>query len=176
MWGEKMEVLPKNRKGGLTLDEEMRSDKQEAGLWLLDYPQRLKKYQEDKEAYFANHYAVGEKVRGSNHVSDPVAAKAIQSIQYDENNPSYWWLRAVELTESSLTEIDRFILYYRREAKELQIIKRGKPAWILAVQMELCYNYPRQWYSESYIKRHWKMIVDKALLIKYKITPKACEA
>lgn len=171
-----MEMLPKNRKGVLTLDEEIRNDRQEAGLWLLHYPQQLEKYQRDKETYFANHSAMGEKVRRSNHVSDPVAAKAIQSIQYDESNPSYWWLRAVELTESGLTEIDRFILYYRRKAKESQIIKPGKPAWIYSVQSELCYNYPREWYSESFIKHHWNKIVDKTLLIKYKINTKAREA
>lgn len=171
-----MEILAVNRKVGLTLSEEIDNEKKEANLWLLHYPQRLKKYQEDKETYFAKHCAMGEKVRGSNHVSDPVAAKAIQSIQYDASNHSYWWLRAVELTESSLTEIDLFILYYRRKAKESQIVKRGKPAWIFSVQAELCYNYPRQWYSESYIKRHWKMIIDKTLLIKYKITPTAREA
>lgn len=157
------------------INESLAADRCTIQEYLLNFEQKMVIYANRKAEYMSQSRSTDE-VKNKNQISNPVMWEAINSAEYDRNNPDYWWLRAVEVTEPTLNEIDRCILLYRRKAKKLQIIKRGKPAWIFSVQKELCYNFPRQWYSESYIKRHWKMIVDKALIIKYKITPKAREA
>lgn len=157
------------------INESLATDRRTIQDYLLRFDAKRVRYAEEKAEYMSQSRSA-DGIKNNNQISNPVMWEAINSAEYDRNNPDYWWLRAVEVTESILNEIDRCILLYRRKGTESAVIKRGKPAWIYATQMELCYNYPRQWYSESFIKRHWKMIVDKALMIKYKITPKAREA
>lgn len=152
------------------INESLATDRRTIQDYLLRFDAKRVRYAEEKAQFMSQSHST-DGVKNNNHIPDPVACAALTSADYDNNNEEYWWLRAVELTENTLPQLSRCILLYRRKSLGNPSNHRGKPPWLAYVQAELCYNYPRKWYSESFIKRRWRYIVDKALLIKYKITP-----
>lgn len=145
----------------------IREDRKIAEQYLLRYRELLQRYRETKEEYLAAAPANGP--RGSSP-SDPTAALAARSVQYDLESTEYYWLKAVEIVEQTLSADDKaFLLYRRRAHSRCRTAHGGRPAWIAYTQACLCRRNLSQWYSEPTLKRRWQRLITQTLLVKNKL-------
>lgn len=132
----------------------IREDRKIAEQYLLCYRELLQRYRETKEEYLAAAAPVNGP-RGSSP-SDPTAALAARSVQYDLESAEYYWLKAVEIVEQTLSADDKaFLLYRRRAHSRCRTAHGGRPAWIAYTQACLCCDATNKWRSEKVLKRQW---------------------
>lgn len=136
------------------IQAEIDQDKMVAVEYLLHYNKLSQKYLADKERFLSrSRNFLGVR----NAPADPTAALAMQSAVYDLASDEYYWLRAVEIVESGLSEHKKKLLMYRRQAGGYRVHKRGRPGWT-------AYTQSRLYCSESALKWQWQKIVMQTVL------------
>lgn len=145
----------------------IREDRKIAEKYLLRYRELLQRYRETKEEYLAAAPVNGP--RGSSP-PDPTAALAARSVQYDLESAEYYWLKAVEIVEQTLSADDKaFLLYRRRAHSRCRTAHGGRPAWIVYTQACLCRDVTNEWRSEKALKRQWQRMITQTLLVRNKL-------
>lgn len=145
----------------------IQADKKTAERYLLRYTELQRQYREAKEEYLSAVPADGP--RGSSP-SDPTATLAARSAQYDLDSDEYYWLKAVEIVEQTLSADDKTFLLYRRKAhNRCRTGHGGRPAWITYTQACLCRETTSKWRSEKALKRQWQRIITQTLLVRHKL-------
>lgn len=146
----------------------IREDRKIAEQYLLRYRAFLQRYRETKEEYLAAAPVVNGP-RGSSP-SDPTATLAARSAQYDLDSDEYYWLKAVEIVEQTLSADDKTFLLYRRKAhNRCRTGHGGRPAWITYTQACLCREATNKWRNERAIRRQWQRIITQTLLVRNKL-------
>lgn len=141
------------------------ADKKTAEQYLLCYDQLLAEYQKQKAKSIESKKHI---YRGKNVPPNPTADQALRSAEYDMDNGDYMWLHAVEVVERTLDDETGVLLGLRRKAYNNQGRNSGKPAWVTAVQMGMLYGVGKL-YSESSIKRKWRDIITRVVIVKNKM-------
>ena len=145
----------------------VREDRKPAEQYLLHYRELLRRYSETKEEYLAAAPVSGPR---SSSPPDPTAALAAKSVQYDLESAEYYWLKAVEIVEQTLSADDKaFLLYRRRAHGRCQNAHGGRPAWIAYTQACLCRDATNKWRSEKALKRQWQRMITQTLLVRNKL-------
>lgn len=145
----------------------IREDRKIAEQYLLRYRELLQRYRETKEEYLAAAPVDGPR---SSSPSDPTAVLAARSVQYDLESAEYYWLKAVEIVEQTLSADDKtFLLYRRRAHGSCRTAHGGRPAWITYTQSCLCRDAADKWRSEKALKRRWQRMITQTLLVRNKL-------
>ena len=97
------------------LANDMQDDRKIAERFILNFEAEQKKYDKAKRDYFESQKRNVELVGGkSNLPGNPTQAQSIRSAQYDEDNPSYLWLKAVEIALRTFGERKRIFISVRQ--------------------------------------------------------------
>ena len=152
------------------LANDMQDDRKIAERFILNYEAEQKKYEVAKRDYFESQRHNGEKVGGKSNIpGNPTQAAAIRSAQYDEDNPSYLWLKAVEIALRTFGERRRIFIAVRQEAAQNGHYNEGKPgrrAWVVYTQRRYNEEIGKRflnasgWLGERTVKSWWAQILD----------------
>lgn len=159
-----------------TLDQEVKKDNRKVTYWLLNYHQKKKEIEQEKEnLILSGNYALEDRpVIKATTLTDITGKKAVQLA--DSTAKAEEWLRLVEEVEMRLPWKLQLVLQLRREAIARRgYIKtgryKGRPAWIPYVQHKFCEAVAKRtgknkedvWIeSPSVFSEWWQRIVEYA--------------
>ena len=152
------------------LANDMQDDRKIAERFILNFEAEQKKYDKAKRDYFESQKRNVELVGGkSNLPGNPTQAQAIRSAQYDEDNPSYLWLKAVEIALRTFGERKRIFIKIRQEETARNGYNKCRPgrrAWVIYTQrryseeIEKRFLNAHSWLAERTLKAWWAQIID----------------
>ncbi len=152
------------------LANDMQDDRKIAERFILNFEAEQKKYDMAKRDYFESQKRNVEKAGGKGNMpGNPTQAQAIKSAQYDEDNPSYLWLKAVEIALRTFGERKRIFISVRQEAAQRGCYNVGRPGrrgWVVYTQRryseEICKRFlnAHGWLGERTVKAWWSQILD----------------
>ena len=152
------------------LANDMQDDRKIAERFILNFEAEQKKYDMAKRDYFESQKRNVELVGGkSNLPGNPTQAQAIRSAQYDEDNPSYLWLKAVEIALRTFGERKRIFISVRQEAAQRGCYNDGRPgrrAWVVYAQRRYSEEISKRflnahgWMSDKTIRLWWSQVLD----------------
>lgn len=117
--------------------------------YLVEYSTLYQEYCQEKAQKLRKPFT--EIRRYSNLPIDMTGLCATKEVAYDLSKNEYYWLQAVKLCEEELSDTDKDILQYRREAAMQERKPDRKPSWVPYVTSKLCLN-------SSFVKNRWKNI------------------
>lgn len=119
---------------GTKIIEAIETDRRTAIDYLLNYNTRLRDYKHKKQEDLVQQKPLSGGGRGS-LPGKPTETMAVRSAAYDEEHIEYRWLRAVEITERTLSDKKLLFLQVRREAgRHGHGAGQGRPGWVPYVQ------------------------------------------
>ena len=149
------------------LANDMQDDRKIAERFILNFEAEQKKHEVAKRDYFESQRHNGEKVGGKGNMpGNPTQAAAIRSAQYDEENPSYLWLKAVEIALRTFGERKRIFISVRQEAAHHNIGGRGRHGWVVYTQRRYAEEIEKRfinangWLGDRRIRDMWRQILD----------------
>ena len=152
------------------LASDMQDDRKIAERFILNFEAEQKKYDMAKRDFLESQKSNIEKVGGKGNMpGNPTQAQAIRSAQYDLDNPSYLWLKAVEIALRTFGERKRIFISVRQEAAQKGCYNEGRPgrrAWVVYAQRRYSEEISKRflnahgWLAERTIKAWWAQILD----------------
>ena len=148
----------------------MQNDRKIAERCILNYEKELARYESAKMDFFQRQQRNVEQVGGKGNLpGNPTQAQAIRSAQYDEDNPSYLWLKAVEIALRTFGERKRIFISVRQEAAQRGCYNEGSPgrrAWVVYAQRRYSEEISKRflnahgWMSDKTIRLWWSQVLD----------------
>ena len=151
------------------LANDMQDDRKIAERFILNFEAEQKKYDMAKRDYFDSQQRNIEKVGGKGNLpGNPTQAQAIRSAQYDEDNPSYLWLKAVEIALRTFGERKRIFISVRQEVASKGNCNDGpgRRGWVVYTQRRYSEEISKRflnahgWLGERTVKAWWSQILD----------------
>ena len=164
------------------LANDMQDDRKIAERFILNFEAEQKKYEVAKRDYFESQRHNVEKVGGKGNMpGNPTQAAAIRSAQYDEDNPSYLWLKAVEIALRTFGERKRIFISVRQEAAQRGDYNENRPgrrAWIVYTQRRYSEEISKRflndngWMSDRTMRTWWAQVIDRIVEVHLRISIK----
>ena len=164
------------------LANDMQDDRKIAERFILNFEAEQKKYDMAKRDFFESQKRNVEKVGGKGNMpGNPTQAAAIKSAQYDEDNPSYLWLKAVEIALRTFGERKRIFISVRQEATKNGYYNEGRPgrrAWIVYTQRRYSEEISKRflndngWMSDRTMRTWWAQVIDRIVEVHLRISIK----
>ena len=152
------------------LANDMQDDRKIAERFILNFEAEQKKYDMAKRDFFESQKRNVELVGGkSNLPGNPTQAQAIRSAQYDEDNPSYLWLKAVEIALRTFGERKRIFISVRQEATKNGYYNEGRPGrrgWVTYAQRRYNEEITKRflnangWLAERTMRTWWAQVIN----------------
>lgn len=158
------------------LSESMDNDRKQARWYILNYEEARRNYEQSKAEALSPQNPANQNAGGhGGSVSSPTELKALRSITYDREHKEYFWLKAVEILQRTLSPQRVLFLKVRRQAELNRGTTAGRPAWIAYTQThymcepEKTFIQGEAQISERRIKAMWADMVNKAVEIYLRI-------
>ena len=149
---------------------ELKEDNQMISSWLIYYRERKRNVEDIREEILYRTQQPGADRVSSSTISDPAYQRAEELQRKTEQDMK--WLKTVEDVYSILGAKKRLLLQLRQDEVEKPITKkkRGRPGWVIWVQMHWEEEYLKSsvlpidccWVTDDTLKDWWAEIINIA--------------
>jgi len=147
---------------------ELKEDNQLISSWLIYYRERKRNVEDIREEILYRTQQPGADRVSSSTISDPAYQRAEELQRKTEQDMK--WLKTVEDVYSILGAKKRLLLKLRQDESEKPITKkkRGRPGWVIWVQMHWAEEYSKSsglpidccWVTDDTLKDWWPDIIN----------------